>query len=207
MPHLVSWVRESDTENFGRFFASNPDLRVSNARVAAVDLGTIDGLLITGGPDISAEFHRGPVSDPSLIQNPEPERDAWEFAAIRSAYGRGLPMLCICKGVQVLNVALGGTLHLDIRGHDLPEMKLRNVQPLRYDSAAAIQFPRVNSSHHQALDRLATELAVEAWHAADGIIEQVRIRDYPWGVGVQYHPERDLAYAPLFEIFFDQLRT
>ena len=48
----------------------------------------------------------------------------------------------------------------------------------------------VNSSHHQALDRVADALEVEAWHAGDGIIEQARIRDYPWGLGVQYHPER-----------------
>jgi putative glutamine amidotransferase len=118
---------------------------------------------------------------------------------------RGLPILCICKGVQVLNVALDGTLHLDIRGHDLPEMKHHNVQPLRYDSVARHRFDLVNSSHHQALDRVADALAVEAWHAGDEVIEQVRIKDYPWGVGVQYHPERDMIYAPLFDDFLTQL--
>ena len=107
--------------------------------------------------------------------------------------------------MQVLNVALGGTLHLDIRGHDLPEMKLHNVQPLRYDPVARQRFERVNSSHHQALDRVAEPLAVEAWHAEDGVVEQVRIKDYPWGRGVQYHPERDLIYTPLFDDFLTQL--
>jgi putative glutamine amidotransferase len=205
MPHLASWIRQVDETNFGRFFALRPDLRVSDARRGPVDLTTVDGVLITGGPDISAEFHRDKPADSSVIQDPEPERDAWEFAAVKAAYERGLPLLAICKGVQVLNVALGGTLHLDIKGHNLPEMKYANVQPLRYAGAARHRFPLVNSSHHQALDEVAAPLEVEAWHAEDDTIEQVRIRNYPWGVGVQYHPERDLSYAPLFEDFFAQL--
>ena len=205
MLHLASWIRECDGEPFARFFARHPQVRVSNARLAPVDLETVRGLLVTGGPDIAAEFHHQPIDDLSVIHDPEPERDAWEFAAIRAAVDRGLPILCICKGVQALNVALGGTLHLDIRDHDLPEMKLNNVQPLRYDTVARHRFERVNSSHHQALDRVADPLAVEAWHAGDDVIEQVRIKDYPWGVGVQYHPERDMIYAPLFDDFLTQL--
>lgn len=207
MLHLATWIRECDDAHFGQFFALRPDLRVSDARRSPVDLATIHGLLITGGPDIAAEFHREPPRDPALILDPEPARDAWEFSAVRSAFERGLPILAICKGVQVLNVALGGTLHLDIRGHDLPEMKTGNLQPLRYEADARHRFEKVNSSHHQALDRVADTLEVEAWHAGDGVVEQVRLRDYPWGVGVQYHPERDLIYAPLFEDFFAQLKT
>lgn len=207
MPHLGSWIRESDNENFARFLAPHPEIALSNARLTPVDLGALDGLLVTGGPDISAEFHREPPADVSLIHDPEPERDAWEFAAVRDAYERGLPIFAICKGVQVLNVALGGTLHLDIRGHDLPEMKLANVQPLRFDASARHRFEKVNSSHHQALDRVAEALTIEAWHAGDGTIEQVRLRDYRWGLGVQYHPERDWSYASLFEDFFAQLKS
>jgi putative glutamine amidotransferase len=205
MPHLGSWIRESDNDNFTRFLLPHPEIKLSNARLGSVDLSSLDGLLVTGGPDISAEFHAEPPSDVSLIQDPEPQRDAWEFAAVKDAYERGLPIFAICKGVQVLNVALGGTLHLDIRGHDLPEMKLQNVQPLRFDSRARHRIAMVNSSHHQALNRVADPLAVEAWHAGDGTIEQVRLRNYPWGLGVQYHPERDWIYASLFEDFFAQL--
>jgi putative glutamine amidotransferase len=207
MPHLGSWIRESDNDNFARFLVPHPDITLSNARVAPVDLASLDGLLVTGGPDISAEFHPEPPSDLTLIQDPEPERDAWEFAAVRAAYERGLPILAICKGVQVLNIALGGTLHFDIAGHNLPEMKLQNVQPLRFDARVRHRFEMVNSSHHQALDRVAEPLEIEAWHAGDGTIEQVRLRDYPWGVGVQYHPERDLIYASLFEDFLAQLKS
>jgi putative glutamine amidotransferase len=207
MPHLGSWIRESDEENFARFLAPHPEITLHDARVAPVDLSILDGLLVTGGPDISAEFHPEPPPDFSVIRDPEPERDAWEFAAVRDAYERGLPIFAICKGLQVLNVALGGTLHFDIRGHDLPEMKLENVQPLRFDKSTRHRIEKVNSSHHQALDRVADSLEVEAWHADDGIIEQVRLRNYPWGLGVQYHPERDWIYASLFEDFFAQLRS
>jgi putative glutamine amidotransferase len=192
---LASWIRECDADCFRRFLARRPDIRTLNARLEPVDMGAVHGLLVTGGPDISAEFLDQSPVDASLIREPEPERDAWEFSAILAAMDRGLPVFCICKGVQVLNVALGGTLLLDIPGHNLPEMKAANVQPLRHAAAARHRFERVNSSHHQALDRVAAPLEVEAWHAGDGVIEQVRIRDYPWGLGVQYHPERDLIYG------------
>jgi putative glutamine amidotransferase len=85
-------------------------------------------------------------------------------------------------------------------------MKSHNVQPLRFETGARHRFEKVNSSHHQALDRLADALEVEAWHAGDGVIEQVKLRNYPWGLGVQYHPERDSIYASLFEDFFAQLQ-
>ena len=206
MSELATWIRESDEPMFAQFSGRHPEIRVANARRGAVDLAAARGVMITGGPDISAPFHNEPPRDLSLIYDAEPERDAWEFTALRFAYERRLPLFCICKGVQVLNVALGGTLHLDIRGHDIPEMKSANVQPLRHAAIARHRFAKVNSSHHQALDRVADALEVEAWHAGDGIIEQVRLRNYPWGLGVQYHPERDMAYASLFEDFFAQLK-
>ena len=203
---IASWIRECDDDLFRRFFDRHAGIHLGNARVDEVDLAAMDGLLVTGGPDISVEFlNQGPV-DTGLIQGPEPERDAWEFAAIRAAHARGLPMLCVCKGVQALNVALGGTLLLDIPGHGAPEMRDANVQPLRYAAGARHRFERVNSSHHQALDRVADALEVEAWHAGDGIIEQVRIRNHPWGVGVQYHPERDEMYASLFDDFVSEVK-
>src|SRR5258708_7428049 len=127
MLQLASWIRECDQAHFRRFFDGHPDILVRDARLEPVDPETADGLLITGGPDISAEFLDQEPVDVSLIEDPEPVRDAWEFAAIRSAYARGIPMLCICKGVQVLNVALGGTLLLDIPGHDLPATDTANV--------------------------------------------------------------------------------
>lgn len=205
MLRLASWIRECDDAWFGKFLTPHREIVLGNARLGPVDPASADGLLITGGADVAAEFHSEPPADLSLIMNPDPVRDAWEFAAVRSAIERGIPIFCICKGMQVLNLALGGTLFPDIRGHDLPELKSANVQPLRFDTIARHRVEKVNSSHHQALDRVAEMLEIEAWHAGDGIIEQVRIRNYPWSLGVQYHPERDSIYTSLFEDFFGQL--
>ena len=205
MSEVATWIRECDEPLFVRFAERHRDIRIANARSGPVDLAAARGVMITGGADIAAQFHAEPPCDASLIRNADPERDAWEFAAVRFAYEHRLPLFCICKGMQVLNVALGGTLHLDIPGHNLPEMKSANVQPLRYAAGVRHRFEKVNSSHHQALDRVADALEVEAWHAGDGITEQVRLRDYPWGIGVQYHPERDVMYASLFDDFFAQL--
>ncbi len=203
MPRVITWLRLSDEPLFQPFF--EPRAALLNARLGPVDPGSADALLLTGGPDISAEFLRQPLSDsdPQLIRDPDPARDAFEFDALRSALGRGIPILAICKGVQVLNVALGGTLHLDIPGHDLPELKYHSLQPLRFAARPTVRFDRVNSSHHQAIDRLGDRLEVEAWCADDGVIEQVRLLDYPWTLGVQFHPERESSYKPLFDQFLD----
>src|SRR5580692_9392325 len=129
MAIVASWVRESDEGIFRRFFDPHPEVRLCNARTDDVDVKAMDGLLITGGEDISAEFLNQEVPDPSLIHEPQPERDAWEFEALQFALEQGKPVFAICKGHQVLNVALGGTLRLDIAGHNLPELKTRNMQP------------------------------------------------------------------------------
>ncbi len=108
--------------------------------------------------------------------------------------------------MQLLNVALGGTLRLDIAGHNLPQMKDHDIQPLRTDAHAAHRLDRVNSSHHQAVDRLGDDCVVEAWCATDDIIEQFRMRDQPFALAVQYHPERGgERYVPLFEDFFSRI--
>jgi putative glutamine amidotransferase len=205
MANIASWVRECDDGHFRRFFDMRQDVKLCNARTEDVDVKSMDGLLITGGEDISAPFLKQEIADSSLIKEPQPERDAWEFEALRFAVQEGKPVFAICKGHQVLNVALGGTLHLDIPGHNLPELKTQNLQPLRYAAGVDEQhrFALVNSSHHQAIDKVGDGLEVEAWCAADGVIEQVRIRNYPFGLGVQYHPERDWLYKSLFEDFFN----
>lgn len=211
MPVIASWVREKDESWFSLSFAElrRNDLVPRNARRGEwADLGTVDAILITGGEDISEGYLRQAVPNPALIQDPVPERDAWEFAAAAAAIERGIPLLGVCKGHQVINVALGGTLHLDIEGHDLPELKSANGQALRHDASlpAAWRYGCVNSSHHQAIDRLGDGLEVHSWCAADGVIEQVRSRTLPWCVGVQYHPERDPEYyRALFADFVDAI--
>jgi putative glutamine amidotransferase len=207
MPNLVTWLREKDVKWFQRFFSRHPDLCVCNAKREAVRLEEMEGLLLTGGSDISPEFLRQQVVEPGLLEEDlDPERDRWEFDALGLAIERGIPVLAICRGVQVLNVALDGTLKLDIQGHNLPEQKERDIQPLRHDRRTQHRFEKVNSWHHQALDQVAGELEVEAWCATDDIIEQVRLRGRHFAVGVQYHPERGTIYDALFEDFFSHVR-
>src|SRR5258708_4921727 len=137
MPVVASWIREKVEPHFAASFAvlGRPDLELRNARRGdAIDLRSADAVLITGGEDISAEFLHQAVPNPALIEDPVPDRDAWEFAAVAAAVERGIPLLGICKGHQLINVALGGTLHLDIPGHNRPEEKSANLQPLRHDS-------------------------------------------------------------------------
>jgi putative glutamine amidotransferase len=206
MLNVATWIRPKDEPSFGRMFAKHPQVRLWNALNEEVPLEKMDGLLLSGGPDIAQEFLKQPVPDPSILdKDVDPKRDRWEFAATQDALERRLPIFAICKGMQLFNVALGGTLHLDIPGHDAPEMKDHNIQPLRIDRSATHRLPCVNSSHHQAVDRLGDGLEVEAWCKTDDIIEQMRLRGYPFALAVQYHPERDDSYAPLFADFVSHL--
>lgn len=205
MKHLATWIEKDKEKHFDELAAAS-DLRLWNARVEDVPWDDVTGLLLTGGSDVSADFLTQTISDPTQIQDPDLARDKWEFSAAHRALGIGLPVLAICRGHQVLNVALGGTLHLDIPGHNLPEQKYGDVQELRYESKAEIKIPHVNSSHHQAIDKLGEGLEIEAWHAVDHIIESVRLRDYPYCIGVQYHPERGTIYQPLFGAFLAHVK-
>jgi putative glutamine amidotransferase len=183
-------------------------MKIWNAAQQVVPVEEMAGLLLTGGADIAPEFLKQEVPDLSVIEkDTDPKRDAWEFEAIEAALGRGLPIFAICKGMQMLNVALGGTLYLDIRGHNLPEQKTHDVQPLRSERQARHRFEKVNSSHHQAIDKLGEGLEVEAWCANDDIIEQIKLRNYPFALAVQYHPERGTIYGELFEDFFRRMKA
>lgn len=208
MPSLATWIRGKDEQWFQPFFDKHPEICVCNARKGEAALKEIDGLLLTGGSDIAPEFLKQEVPDPSMLdQDVDVARDRWEFAAVKDALSRGLPIFAICKGLQLFNVALGGTLKLDIPGHKLPEQKEHDVQPLRSDATAKHRFDRVNSSHHQAIDCLGEGLEVEAWCSNDDIIEQVRLRDFPFALAVQYHPERGKIYDELFEDFFSRMKN
>jgi putative glutamine amidotransferase len=164
----------------------------------------MDALLLTGGGDISPGLLHQPIAQPLLIVDTDCERDGWEFKAVGAMLSSDKPILAICRGLQVLNVAMGGTLQLDIPDHD--NLETANIQALRHSSKAVHRFAAVNSSHHQALERLADGIEVEAWSASDGIVEQARLRSHSFAVGVQYHPERHRLYLPLFADFFDRVR-
>src|SRR5437016_8663857 len=206
MPKLATWLREKDEKWFQPFFAKHPEIEVCDARKGQAMVADVDGLLLTGGSDIAPEFLKQPIPDPSVLEKDvDLARDRWEFAAVDQALARGLPILSICKGMQLFNVALGGTLKLDIPGHKLPEQKEHDIRRLRNDRAATHHFTKVNSSRHQAIDRLGDGCEVEAWCATDDINEQIRLRNYPFALAVQYHPERGRIYNELFEDFFSRL--
>jgi putative glutamine amidotransferase len=206
MRNVGTWIRPKDQKWFSRAFAPHPEVRLWNALEVTVVLEEMDGLLLSGGADIAPEYLRQPVPDSSILEKePDPTRDQWEFEAVKQALELRLPILAICKGMQLFNVALGGTLFLDIGEHNDPEMRDQNIQPLRFDRRATHRFEQVNSSHHQAVEKLGNDLLVEAWCSTDDIIEQMRLRDYPFALAVQYHPERHEMYAPLFADFVAQL--
>lgn len=208
MPNVATWLREKDKKWFRPFFAKHPDVRLWNALKSEVPFQKMDGLLLTGGSDIAPEFLRQEILDPTMLdKDVDPVRDRWEFEAVENAVSRGLPIFAICKGLQVFNVALGGTLKLDVPGHRLPEMRDQDVQPLRTERKARHRFERVNSSHHQAIDRLGDDCEVEAWCTTDDNIEQIRLRNHPFALAVQYHPERGTIYDQLFEDFFSRVKN
>ncbi len=159
---------------------------------AAEVLGRLDGLVVSGGPDLDPVRY-GADRDPRTGP-PATERDEWELALIGAALAAGTPLLGICRGMQALNVALGGTLVQHIDGHvEAPGVMsshaVRPVDGTRY-AALVPQEAQVPTYHHQAVDRLGRGLVVSA-HAADGTVEAVELPEQDrWVLGVQWHPER-----------------
>jgi putative glutamine amidotransferase len=169
-------------------------------------LVSLDGLMVTGSPsNVDPARYGGPP--PREDNEADPARDATTLPLIRRALARGVPILCICRGLQELNVALGGSLHQHV--HELPgridhRSDKSRPPPDRYALAHQIQLTRggklqalfdgterieVNSLHGQGIDRLAERLAVEAT-AEDGTIEAVSVRDARgFALAVQWHPE------------------
>jgi putative glutamine amidotransferase len=164
-------------------------------------LERLNGLLLSGGGDIHPKFYNAePI--PSL-RSVDETRDLCELAMVRWAFERQIPCLAICRGIQVINVAMGGSLIKDIQAeyptsidHDLhdqsPNMLAHHVRILR-DSRLADIFGadeiETNSRHHQAILKLAEEIRIVA-EAPDGIIEAIEAPEHPFFLGVQWHPER-----------------
>src|ERR1700751_3719179 len=114
MPKIATWIRQCDEHWFVPIFDRYPHLAFHNARLTRVDLSAMDALLLTGGGDVSAGQLCQSIANPALIVDTDLARDEWEFVAVAEALAAEKPILAICRGLQVLNVALGGTLHLDI---------------------------------------------------------------------------------------------
>jgi putative glutamine amidotransferase len=168
--------------------------------------GECDGLLLTGGEDV-APLHYGAEPHPKL-GTVDPRRDANELALIAEARARDLPILGICRGIQVCNVAFGGTLFQDLPSqrpskidHDPPTPRDTRSHRIEIEEASRLggilgtTMLEANSFHHQAVDRVGDGLVVTA-HAPDGVIEGLESANpEEWIVAVQWHPE-ELALEP-----------
>jgi putative glutamine amidotransferase len=185
----------------------------------------LDGLLVTGSPsNVAVDLYGGAPDRPDSPQ--DPKRDATTLPLIRAAVEDGLPLFCICRGIQELNVAFGGTLHTRVHeqpaafDHRAPQGEMeerygpRHAVELAPDSEIArlvgSRQIEVNSLHWQAIDRLGERLAVEG-RAPDGVIEAVRVTDArSFALGVQWHPEWRVLQNPvsvaLFRAFGDAAR-
>lgn len=173
-------------------------------------LSTLDGLIIAGGADIDPSCYgaeRDPATGPA-----RPDRDAAERRLVELALELGIPLLGVCRGMQVLNVVLGGTLHqhLPIHGDDhLPAPG--TFGRVRVEIAAGSRLAKilgervdVSCHHHQALDRLGDGLVPVAW-AADETVEGVELPDR-FVLGVQWHPEQERIDRRLFEALIGEAR-
>lgn len=167
---------------------------------AARALDGVDGLILTGGEDVDPAWYNTELSP--LTNPPDRQRDLFELALFAAARQRELPILGICRGIQLINVALGGTLYQDLPS-ERPGRVDHNRSGARADRSHAIRLTpgslaaqalgtaslRVNSFHHQAVRDLAPKLVATGW-SEDELIEAVEHAEgEPWMLAVQWHPE------------------
>ncbi|MBE3594668.1 MAG: gamma-glutamyl-gamma-aminobutyrate hydrolase family protein [Candidatus Carbobacillus altaicus] len=188
-------------------------------------LDCISGIILVGGGDIDPHYFG---EEPRVgLGRVTPDRDAFEIRLVHAAWEKGLPLFGICRGMQVLNVALGGTLYQDI--NRIPEFYVQHMQkaPKSYpmhritvavgshlESALNVREMKVNSFHHQAVQDVAPPLQAIAW-SDDGLIEAIESRrtvngNMTWTLGVQWHPEAlwvggDVTSHRLFQAWFNTL--
>ncbi|MDY0815825.1 gamma-glutamyl-gamma-aminobutyrate hydrolase family protein [Kitasatospora purpeofusca] len=165
-------------------------------------LDALDGLVLAGGPDIDPARYAAPA-DPRTGP-PHHARDGWESTLLRSALTRDLPLLGVCRGMQLLNVELGGTLHQhlpDGSHQKLPAQYVRHrVEVADGSRLATVLGPdaEVPCYHHQAVDRLGRGLRPTA-RGADGTVEALELDGRRFALGVQWHPETDPDDLRLFQ--------
>jgi putative glutamine amidotransferase len=184
---------------------------VIGATAAHAVLEHFDGLLLLGGGDLDPASYGQTAHE--KVYGVSPLRDEFEIALARAAVERSMPVLAICRGNQLLNVAFGGTLvqHLAVSGHGRPgEPDPAELHPItatpgsRLALAMGAEQAIVSSHHHQAVDELGDGVVAVAW-ADDGTIEGIELDRDGWAVGAQWHPEDTAADDPTQQALFDEL--
>ncbi|HEY1089722.1 MAG TPA: gamma-glutamyl-gamma-aminobutyrate hydrolase family protein [Burkholderiaceae bacterium] len=203
------------------------DAEVARSKISVREYADmLDGLVLQGGADVSPQTYSQQPLRPEW--SGDAKRDRYEIELIEGFVHQGRPVLGICRGCQLINVWLGGSLvqdlalqrpetiaHVDAALYDELEHGLRLVPGTRLAEIYAEQIagnlpPRVNSIHHQAVDRLGADLKVEAFSALDGVVEAIRSTGAVAVSGVQWHPEFQLGRADRLDpepLMKDFLRT
>lgn len=182
--------------------------------VTAGLLSRVDGLLVAGGADIDPVHYgadRAPETGPARS-----DRDLTEHTLIEAALANGVPLLAVCRGMQLLNVVLGGTLHQHVPNvvgntDHLPKPGSFGRVPVKIapgSRLSTILGSEVDNycHHHQSVDQLGVGLVPVAW-AGDGVIEAVELTDPEFVIGVQWHPEEDGVDRRLFEALVEATRS
>jgi putative glutamine amidotransferase len=165
-------------------------------------LESVDGLLFTGGEDVAPAYYHEPIDE--RCQEPDRERDLFEIHLARAAMARRLPVFGICRGLQVLNVAAGGSLYQDIacrpgtrdyHASSLSDRRrlihaVRIMPGSRLQEIMCVAESQVTSTHHQFVKDLAPGFRVGAESVEDGIVEGIEAPDHAFLLAVQWHPER-----------------
>lgn len=182
---------------FNLWLAGGRGLRWGAGRAA--DLGDVDGVIIGGGDDISPDLYGGKLVASTRL---DPERDTLERKLVEDALARGIPVLGICRGSQMLNVAMGGSLHQDAYGVYRDSRFVRTILPrktvqvapdTRLADISGTRPMRVNALHSQSVEDLGDGLRIAATDRG-GMVQAVERISDPFVLGVQWHPEH-LFYA------------
>ncbi|HLC29736.1 MAG TPA: gamma-glutamyl-gamma-aminobutyrate hydrolase family protein [Dehalococcoidia bacterium] len=159
-------------------------------------LEAIDALVLTGGPDVDPAYYGEPLDPRTGVSEGSKLRDALEIPLVREALKRDMPVLAICRGMQVLNVAAGGSLHQHVEGHQESDQGESACHPVTFEKDSRLArllgldgAAIINSRHHQAVDRVAPGFVVVAT-SLDHIVEAVESHTHRWVFGIQCHPER-----------------
>lgn len=171
----------------GEYVVLTPQTNIKNI------FDTCERIIFSGGGDIAPEFFGINTYDGGIVNSPDKVRDEFELELAHTAFEKNIPTLGICRGIRIMNVAMGGSLKLDIGGHmqkepkNIPTHLVKICDDTEFVSKGS-EF-KVNSFHHRAIDIISKKLSIFAL-SPDGIIEGIKCNEKYFFIGVQWHPEQ-----------------